>query len=105
MKQKLAFSEGEGDAWFERNKAKLGVGHDPVEQAIDSLQLRPERILELGRSNGYRLENLRTRFSAHCVGLDPSRQAIMEGKALYLACLSKLGQRILCPLQIRPSIS
>jgi ubiquinone/menaquinone biosynthesis C-methylase UbiE len=83
VKQRTAFSEGEGDAWFERNRTKLGVGPDEMERAIEALQIRPKRILEIGCSNGHRLEKLRARFNAECVGIDPSQQAIADGKASY----------------------
>jgi ubiquinone/menaquinone biosynthesis C-methylase UbiE len=79
--------EGEGDAWFERNKTKLGLVPDEIERVIESLQLRPKRILEIGCSNGHKLEKLRERFNAECVGIDPSEQAIANGKVLY-PCLS-----------------
>jgi ubiquinone/menaquinone biosynthesis C-methylase UbiE len=81
--QKTAFSEGEGDAWFERNRTKLGVGPDEMERAIESLQMRPKRILEIGCSNGHRLEKLRARFNAECVGIDPSQLAIANGRVSY----------------------
>ena len=83
MTQRTAFSEGEGDAWFERNKGKLDGGPHEMEQAIEALQIRPQRILEIGCSNGYRLEKLRARFGAECTGLDPSQRAIADGKASY----------------------
>jgi ubiquinone/menaquinone biosynthesis C-methylase UbiE len=83
VKQKAVFSEGEGDAWFERNRTKLGSRPDEVEWAIESLQILPHRILEIGCSNGYRLEKLRMRFAAECVGVDPSEQAIANGKSSY----------------------
>lgn len=87
MKQRAAFSEGEGDAWFERNRSKLVVGPDEMELAIEALQIRPQRILEIGCSNGYRLEKLRARFNAKCFGIDPSQQAIADGRASF-PCLS-----------------
>jgi ubiquinone/menaquinone biosynthesis C-methylase UbiE len=91
VKQRTAFSEGEGDAWFERNRTKLDVAPDEVERAIESLQIRPERILEIGCSTGYRLERLRARFNAVCVGIDPSQRAIMDGKASYPSLSLKVG--------------
>jgi hypothetical protein len=65
MKQSIAFSQGESDAWFERNRTKLGAAPDEVQQTIEYLQIRSQRILEIGCSNGYRLEKLRTCFNAH----------------------------------------
>jgi SAM-dependent methyltransferase len=83
LKQKRAFSEGEGDAWFDRNRAKLGRNDDEVKRVVESLQLQPKRILEIGCSNGYRLERLRARFKAECAGIDPSQEAIADGKGSY----------------------
>src|SRR5579863_1599254 len=87
VKQRATFSEGEGDAWFERNRSKLVVGPHEMERAIEVMQIRPQRILEIGCSNGYRLEKLRARFNAECVGIDPSQHAIINGRGSF-PCLS-----------------
>ena len=80
---KSAFLDGEGDAWFARNEASFGATDDELERALQSLQVSPRRILEIGCSNGYRLEKMRTRFNADCFGIDPSSHAIASGKISY----------------------
>jgi len=76
MKQADVFVESEGDAWLARNRAL--VGRDPVSDAIDHLGLKPQRVLEIGCANGWRLEALRSRFGCDVMGVEPSMQAGIE---------------------------
>lgn len=78
MKQKDAFLEGEGDAWFDRNHDRLGL-YDPVTPVIDELGLKPTNVLEVGCANGWRLSLLRLKFGCQVWGIDPSLKAIMDG--------------------------
>lgn len=52
------FYPEDADAWYERNKHKLGVGEDPVMKAIQDCNLYPKRVMEIGCANGWRLERL-----------------------------------------------
>src|ERR1700712_3304564 len=59
MKQSDTFLRTEGDGFFRRNAAGLARlerngDDDPVLKAIESLALRPKRVLEIGCSNGWR---------------------------------------------------
>ena len=88
MEQKDVFRTGEGDSYFARNRAKLASAEargadDPVLEALRRLGVRPRTVLEIGCSNGWRLEALRRESGASCHGIDPSPQAIAEGKAAY----------------------
>ena len=76
MKQSDIFAESEGDAWLERNRAL--VGRDPVSEAIDHLGLKPQRVLEIGCANGWRLAALRGKFDCEVNGVEPSMQAGIE---------------------------
>jgi SAM-dependent methyltransferase len=76
MKQADIFAESEGDAWLERNRAL--VGRDPVSEAIDHLGLKPERVLEIGCANGWRLAALRGKFNCEVHGVEPSMQGCIE---------------------------
>lgn len=78
MKQKDAFMEREGDAWFDRNHDKLGQ-YDPVTPVIDELHLKPTKVLEVGCANGWRLARLRPKFSCEVYGIDPSMKAATDG--------------------------
>lgn len=75
--QKQAFLEGEGDAYFQRNKDKKdGDGPDPYLAVIDHLKLTPTSILEIGCGSCQRLTKLRAKTGAACYGIDPSKAAI-----------------------------
>jgi SAM-dependent methyltransferase len=83
--QKRTFLEREGDAWFFRNKTKLDSGdvRDPVQGVLSRIAMEPRALLEIGCSNGWRVNALSDHFSAKGYGVDPSRKAISEGRALY----------------------
>ncbi len=78
---------GEGSAWWERNREAL---HDPARIArdhtllmLDSIQPRPNRLLEIGCADGWRLEEIRKRYGTTCFGTDVADNAIVEGRGLY----------------------
>src|SRR6267154_2712557 len=76
MKQADIFAESEGDAWLDRNRAL--IGRDPVSEAIDHLGLKPQRVLEIGCANGWRLAALRGKFDCEVHGVEPSMQGCIE---------------------------
>jgi ubiquinone/menaquinone biosynthesis C-methylase UbiE len=81
MSQKEIFSKLEGNKYYERNKIKLtGPRNDPVIQAIAQLELYPKKILEIGCSNSWRLNLLKKNYNSDCWGIDPSAEAIEQGK-------------------------
>lgn len=84
MSQKDVFLEGEGDAWFERNRKpaanrELPAG-DPLLVELLGLSVPPltagTRILEIGCGEGVRLQWLATQRGCDCYGLDPSGRAV-----------------------------
>lgn len=84
--QKAVFSRGEGDGYWRRNAETLGKQHaaalaepatDPILRAL--LPLRPERILEVGAANGWRLDVARRLWQSQGVGIDPSSEAVADG--------------------------
>ena len=79
MTQDMIFQNGEGDRWYERNKEKLTPKDDFVCCMIENLGVQPHRIVEVGCSNGYRLEYLRKKYHAVCYGYDISCEAIEAG--------------------------
>ncbi len=87
IRQKNIFLEGEGNAWFERNRTALERvvkdQSDPVCAAIRALPLRPREILEIGCANGWRLDLLTREYAASGTGIDPSEEAIAEGRAHF----------------------
>lgn len=77
MNQTQIFLDGEGDAWFERNRERLGK-RDPVCDAIAALKIVPRSVLEIGCADGWRLRKLRTLYGCHVSGIDPSGTAVRE---------------------------
>lgn len=88
MNQERIFSRDEGDAWFKRNEHALTVAHDDpskdwILKLLETYNITPRRILEIGCSNGWRLDMLRLRYGATCVGIEPSLEAIRDGRRRY----------------------
>lgn len=86
MLQDNIFMQSEGDRWFERNRAALSrfdAGADLPMKLIDLYDLCPASALEIGAANGFRLAAIHARTAAQVVGVEPSAQAILEGKASY----------------------
>jgi len=87
--QEDIFKNEEGDKWFERNIQSSGidleerVSKDGIIASFGFLNRSPKNILEIGCSNGWRLEGLRRIYRCNCFGIDPSLKAINHGKAEY----------------------
>lgn len=82
--QKSIFLEYEGDGWFNRNREAL------IKQEISKPLLFYRnylqagfRILEIGCADGYNLNHLQSMVECECYGVDPSKQAIEEGRKQY----------------------
>ncbi|MBT5996066.1 MAG: class I SAM-dependent methyltransferase [Candidatus Marinimicrobia bacterium] len=84
--QKEVFLKSEADQWFDRNKESYKIrkaeGNISL-QFLKSIKLSPNKILEIGCSNGNRLVLLKDTFNSDCWGIDPSSKAISEGKKMY----------------------
>lgn len=92
MSQKEIFSAVEGNEYYERNKNKLKCSDDdPIIQAIAQLELYPKKILEIGCSNGWRLNLLNKIYKSDCWGIDPSADAIQEGKKEFTTVTLEKG--------------
>ena len=52
---------------------------DPVLELIERRQIKPEKVLEIGCSNAWRLNLIHKNIGAICYGIDPSQKAIDEG--------------------------
>jgi SAM-dependent methyltransferase len=91
--QKAAFLAGEGDQWFERNARKMAA--DPAQDLIiaelKQVRLAPTRVLEIGCSNGWRLEAMRKVWGCAAFGIDPSAKAVQEGAAVFPDLVLKTG--------------
>lgn len=86
MMQDNVFKKYEGNHWYERNACHLDAQQqDYIVDMIKYLGLNPEKVAEVGCSNGYRLERIRREFGAVCCGFDASKEAIEAGRKLYPA--------------------
>ena len=84
MDQSSIFLEGEGDNYFLRNKAALEVRSVASEiawlgQALYPFKDKVNSVLEIGCSNGAKLEQICGLLDAKGQGIDPSKQAVDEG--------------------------
>jgi ubiquinone/menaquinone biosynthesis C-methylase UbiE len=79
LTQKEVFLNGEGNAWFERNKCGFDRASDPVVSAVKRLDIHAQSVLEIGCSTGARLECLRETLNAECHGIEPSDAAVRYG--------------------------
>jgi SAM-dependent methyltransferase len=80
------FNDFEGDRWFERNRGALNAfdpSADSPLKLIGLYGLAPERVLEIGAANGFRLAAIHERTGAETVAVEPSAQAVFEGKARF----------------------
>ena len=86
MLQDNVFLRSEGDRWFARNRGALerfDADADLPLRLMGLYDLRPERALEIGAANGFRLAAIHQRGGARVVAVEPSTQAISEGKAAF----------------------
>jgi SAM-dependent methyltransferase len=104
MLQDNVFMESEGDRWFERNRTAL-YGFDAAAdwplRLVELYTLRPESVLEIGAANGFRLAALHSRSGTRVVAVEPSAQAILEGKASFPMVTFVRGTAHAVPLQER----
>lgn len=83
-KQKDVFLDGEGDGWYNRNRAEGDAlehlrSHDPLLKGLKDWPLKNEQILEIGASNGWRLKLLKELFpEISAFGVEPSATAVAE---------------------------
>ena len=89
-KQKETFSTSEGDKWFDRN-IELSIENDKIVQLFKSIELFPKKVLEIGCSNGSRLNLIKDTFGCECWGIDPSSEAIKNGGEKYPDILLSTG--------------
>lgn len=87
MDQKAQFLAGEGDRYFQRNAVdeealRENALRDPSADPILSVlaPLKPARILEIGCTNGWRLDVAHQLWDAEVHGVDPSESAIADGQ-------------------------
>jgi SAM-dependent methyltransferase len=98
--QKDVFAAGEGDAWFARNQETISSpAHDPVQQVLRSMPLDPKSFLEIGCSNGWRVDALARAWRATGFGIDPSQAAIGEGRQKFTGIDLRVGSADSLPFE------
>lgn len=82
--QKSTFLESEGDAWFKRNVEVLtSLESDFVFEVLKTAKLKPRNVLEIGCSNGWRLNMISKLGADRCCGVEPGEAAVEDGNARY----------------------
>lgn len=86
-RQEDLFRDGEADAWFQRNLVKLANDERPGVDAMTAIAIATAtpapRIVDVGSSNGWRAAAIGHALGGMAVAVDPSRQALEDGKARY----------------------
>ncbi len=85
-KQKHIFSSSEGDQWFDRNSHldyDNRCDHDPILIELTRLNVPINNCLEIGCSDGWRLNAIHRKYGSNCYGIDPSKKAIDRGNEKY----------------------
>ena len=86
MLQDNVFARSEGDRWFERNRKALDgfdTAADLPLKILGLYDLHPERVVEIGAANGFRLAAIHARTGAAVFAVEPSAEAILNGKATF----------------------
>jgi ubiquinone/menaquinone biosynthesis C-methylase UbiE len=83
-KQSSFFLEGEGDAWFKRNKAAIEnktefFDTETIKRVLDPFKSDINNICEIGCGYGAKLNDLCIHFGAAGYGVDPSAAAVQSG--------------------------
>lgn len=89
MNQKNIFVSKEGNAWFNRNSPLITKGQEsgPPEdiryicETLKPFQGKIGKVLEIGCSNGMKLEAMCSAFNSKGIGIDPSTAAVENGNA------------------------
>ena len=83
--QTQIFAAGEADAWYRRNRQTRVDDTSPdlelIAGVLESYRAEIANVLEIGCSDGRKLETLATHFDASGHGVDPSFEAVADGQA------------------------
>jgi SAM-dependent methyltransferase len=84
--QDEVFATNEGNKWFERNKDALNQFNPEADLPLKIMglyDLKPHNVLEVGAANGYRLAQISEQYGARVVAVEPSREAIRDGRLRF----------------------
>lgn len=95
VRQKEIFLAGEGNRYFERNQSLYEYSvteHTPPAIQFYSSYIRPgHKVLEIGCCNGVNLFRLQSVVPCECFGIDPSEEAIMDGRQKFKSLSLSVG--------------
>ncbi|HEY2990937.1 MAG TPA: class I SAM-dependent methyltransferase [Candidatus Binatia bacterium] len=100
--QARIFAEFEGDRWFQRNQNALKCFDPETDLPLKVLKLyglQPRNVLEIGAANGFRLAEIAKAYCAWAVAVEPSAEALRDGKKCFPAIEFVCGQSHSIPLQ------
>jgi ubiquinone/menaquinone biosynthesis C-methylase UbiE len=103
MNQDAIFQGAEANRWWQRNADVLHdqsrIDNDPVLRILLKREMKPRKVLEIGCANGWRFGELEKRYDCECVGIDPSVEALEDGKKLFPNAEFRKGMTSHLPLQ------
>ncbi len=83
--QKDVFLNSEGDSWYDRNATacsdQKNNSSDKILDLIKQYKIEPENLLEIGCSDGWRLNLLSEQLNSQCFGIEPSAKAVKKGNS------------------------
>jgi SAM-dependent methyltransferase len=80
------FRAFEGDRWFERNRTALEAFDRSTDLSLKLIELYglvPNCVLEIGAANGFRLATIQQRTGAEAIAVEPSAQAVHNGRRTF----------------------
>lgn len=92
--QDNTFLRTEGNAYFRRNQPHMTEPAGPDDtclRLLDLYSIRPQSALEVGASNGYRLAALLDLYNCPATGVEPSQEAIADGRRRFPGVVFKQG--------------
>lgn len=90
--QKEIFLKGEGDAWYRRNLQHLREpAPDIVLTTLEEMRIAPKSVLEIGCADGYRVAKICEQSGAVGFGIEPSVQAVADGRNRYPSLSLEVG--------------
>lgn len=94
MKADDIFFNVEGNNWYSRNKDAFNIKSDIPLKLIELYNLNPGKVIELGCSNGWRLNEIKNRFGKNivCAGIDAGEDPIKAGSQMYSGLILKHGK-------------
>jgi SAM-dependent methyltransferase len=82
-KQSDIWLDKEGDNYFRRNRDYMGNRKEICLHLFDLYNLKPQKVLDIGCANGFRLAMIHEKLGCDVCGVEPSIEAITDGEKRY----------------------